>query len=312
MGGSGGGFLGGTNPAELAQKVRQAESRVRDESFEAEANGLLAEKLADFNDRDVEGTRRILEEVKAELTDELAAEVDLLFGGSVAKRTYVDGLSDVDALVLLTPKEATSDSPAEFRSMFAARLRARFGRDTVKEGQLAVTLFVDGKEVQLLPAMRVGERFLISNAMGSAWATINPRVFAESLVKANSQMSGKLVPMIKLAKAMISGLPEQRRLSGYHTECMAVEIFKDYKGQQTPRAMLQHFFNNAPAQVRTPIEDSTGQCSYVDEYLGESGSLKRQIVADALDRVARRIRNADGAKSVDQWRQMLEAFRETP
>jgi hypothetical protein len=307
MGGSGGGgFLGNTNPAALAQQLREAEGRTRNELFEAEASDLVAEKLADFNDRDVEGTRRILDNVRAELADELEAEVDLLFGGSVAKRTYVDGLSDVDALVLLTPGAATSDTPDELRSIFAERLRARFGRDTVREGHMAVTLILDGKEVQLLPAKRAGERFLISNAAGTGWATINPRAFAESLVRANSAMSGKLVPVIKLAKAVISGLPEQRRLSGYHIECMAVEAFKGYQGTQTPKAMLQHFFNSAPARVQTPIQDSTGQCSYVDEYLGEAGSLKRKIVADALDRVARRIRNADGAKSVDQWRQLLE------
>src|SRR5882724_470622 len=307
MGGSGGGgFLGGTNPAKLAQQLREAEGRTRDELFEAEASRLLAEKLAEFNDRDVEGIRRILDNVKTELVDELEAEVDLLFGGSVAKHAYVDGLSDIDALVLLTPGAATGDTPAELRSIVAERLRARFGRDTVREGHLAVTLILDGKEVQLLPAMRAGERFLISNAAGTRWATINPRAFAESLVRANSMLGGKLIPVIKLAKAVISGFPEQRRLSGYHIECMAVEVFKDYQGAQTPKAMLQHFFNSVPERVQKQIQDSTGQCSYVDEYLGESGGLKRQIVADALDRVARRIRNADGAKSIDQWRQLLE------
>jgi len=309
MGGSGGGgFLGSSKPVELAQQLRKAEEGARDEFFQAAASGLLAEKLADFNDRDVAGIRRILDRIKADLADELEAEVDLLFSGSVAKHTYVDGLSDVDALVLLAPEAATGETPADLRSTFADRLRARFGRNTVREGKLAVTLTLDEKEVQLLPAMRKGERFLIATADGAQWAKINPKAFADRLSRTNSELGGKLVPVIKLAKAVIAGLPEQRRLSGYHVECMAVEVFEGYDGAKTPKTMLQHFFNSAPTRVQSPIEDSTGQCSYVDEYLGASGSLQRQIVADALDRIARRIRNADGAKSVDQWRQLLEGF----
>src|SRR5947208_2069355 len=116
MGGGGGGFLGDSTPAKLAQQLRTAEDKVRDERFEAAVSSLLAQKLAEFNDRDVEGIRRILGRVTAELAGELEAEVDLIFGGSVAKHTYVDGLSDIDALVLLTPEATAGETPGELRS----------------------------------------------------------------------------------------------------------------------------------------------------------------------------------------------------
>jgi hypothetical protein len=69
--------------------------------------------------------------------------------------------------------------------------------------------------------------------------------------------------------------------------------------------MLGRFFEAAPRLVQTPVVDSTGQSMYIDEYLGEAGSIRRQVVADALDRVARKIRNADGAQSVSRWQELL-------
>jgi len=45
----------------------------------------------------------------------------------------------------------------------------------------------------------------------------------------------------------------------------------------------------------------------VDDYLGGAGSLERRLVGDALDRVARRIRNADSAQSVEQITALFEA-----
>jgi hypothetical protein len=118
-------------------------------------------------------------------------------------------------------------------------------------------------------------------------------------------MDGKLVPCIKLAKAIIATLPEQRQLTGYHTESLAIQVFKDYKGPKTSKAMLRHFFENAPGHVKEPIRDSSGQSVYVDEYLGEANSLGRRIAADALGRIARKIRNADGARSVERWRELF-------
>ena len=118
-------------------------------------------------------------------------------------------------------------------------------------------------------------------------------------------MNGKLVPTIKLTKAVIATLPEQRRLTGYHVESLAIKIFKDYSGTKIPKAMLHHFFEKAATFVKEPITDSSGQSVHVDEYLGGSNSLQRQIVADAMGRIARRIKNADGAGSIEMWRAIL-------
>jgi len=305
MGGSGGRFFSSrSDPSELARRVRVAEAQQNDSAFQGQVGGEIAQALAQYNHRDVHKTQSILEKIKGDLADHLNNVVELIFAGSVAKHTYVDGLSDVDALVLLNPEEA-GNSPAELRATFADVLRARYGRDKVKEGRLAVTVELDGQTIQLLPARHAGEALQISDDRGTGWSRINPQSFAEKLGRSNQDLDGKLVPTIKLAKAIMAQLPEQQQLSGYHTESLAIDIFRNYEGPKTPKAMVAQFFEKAQERVKSPIKDSTGQSIHVDEYLGQPDSLKRRIVADALGRVARKIANADGAQSLDMWRQIL-------
>lgn len=305
MGGSGGGgfFSGRPDPEKLRDRLRKAEESAVDQTFETAVAEEVASVLGEVNQRDTGEIGTILEQVQADISEEVEGAVSLLFGGSVAKHTYVDGLSDVDALVLV--KAENDESPAELKRRFVKRLVARYGRDAVSEGQLAVTVNLGGNSIQLLPASRSGSQLRISNAAGTDWARINPRRFADLLSKANKAMSGKLVPTIKLAKSVMSSLPEQRRLTGYHTEALATRIFENYGGPKVPKAMLQHFFERAPGLVLNRIRDQSGQSSYVDEYLGSPGSAKRRVTADALARIGRRLRNADGARSVQRWSELL-------
>ena len=307
MGGSGGGgfFTGSVGPDELSRRTREAQDAAEDSRFETQVSEILATELAQYNDRDSQGIRDVLQAVKDELKDEIEGSVDLLFGGSIAKHTYVDGLSDVDALVLLSRADVAGKSPEQMKKVLAKCLRARFGGEAVYVGELAVSLNIKDKWIQLLPAIREGKGFKIAASDGRTWASIKPRDFARALTKANDKLNGKLVPTIKLAKAIIATLPERRRLTGYHSESMAINVFRDYTGPQTPKAMLRYFFEQAPSHVREPIRDTSGQSVHVDEYLGPANSLQRQIVADALARIARRIKNADGARSSQMWRDVL-------
>jgi len=310
MGGSGGGgsfFYGKPDPQKLIESVRSAEQRADAQEFTSQVCATLADALAQFNNRDVEGTQRILEKVKQELSDEFDDTVGLVFGGSVAKHTYVDGLSDVDALVILKETMIEGDSPSKLVGLFAEKLRARFGRgeEKVQEGNLAVTLNIDGKSIQLLPAIRSGDAFKIASPDGRTWATINPRKFAEKLASANQALDGKLVPVIKLVKSINSGLPEQRQLTGYHIESLAINVFRGYEGARNTKDMLRYFFDKAPEYCKRLIRDSTGQSVHVDEYLGEENSVQRLVLADALGRIGRRLANADGARSLDEWQSVV-------
>lgn len=309
MGGSGGGgfFSGEVNPEHLAESVRRSEEESEDQSFSTEVSQLLGDVLSQYNDRDTEGIQAILEQVKSELSDELEDTVDLVFGGSVAKHTYIDGLSDIDALVVLKDVHAESAQPEQLIGLFADKLRARYGdsENVVKEGRLSVTLHLKEKSIQLLPAVRDGDRFKIASANGKEWSEIRPKKFAKKLTESNQRLDGKLVPVIKLAKSINSTLPEQRQLSGYHIEAMAINVFKAYDGPKNSREMLKHFFKQAPDYCKRPIRDSTGQSVHVDGSLGSENSIERRVVADAYGRIGRRLENADNARQIQQWKSAL-------
>ena len=121
----------------------------------------------------------------------------------------------------------------------------------------------------------------------------------------NQRLGQKLVPTIKLAKAIIGNLAEQQRLAGYHTEALAIKVFRDYRGPLRTKEMVRHFFARAADAVTQPMRETTGQSLYVDDYLGGERSVQRQTVATALDRIARRMSNADSGHVTEGWQELL-------
>ena len=306
MSGGGGYFSGRLTAAELARRARQAENQAHDDTFETAVSKNLASLLASYNDRDVEGTQELFNQIKATLESEIDGTIDTLFGGSISKHTYVDGISDVDALVLLNNSELADMNPDQVKSYLADCLRARYGQEAVEVGVLAVTITLQDQTIQLLPALQHGTGMKIANSDGRDWSKVNPNGFASALTSTNRKLGGKLIPCIKLIKAIVATLPEKHRITGYHTESLAINVFQGYDGPKTPKSMLSHFFEHAPEQVAQPIKDRSGQSIHVDENLGEANSLQRRVVADAFSRIARKIRNADGARSPERWKELFE------
>jgi hypothetical protein len=306
MGGSGsGGYFSGD-----PNTVRRELSALRTTSsaeFEAETANALVNLLGQMNNRDVEAISRHLDDIKQIFEDELDEAVYLRFGGSVAKHTYVDGLSDVDCLVFLDKCELAEGTPNEARTYLADRLRERLEGADVSEGTLAVTARFDDAEVQILPAVSCEGAVQIADSTGNDWSKIRPREFSRVLTNVNEANGRKVVPTIKLAKAIIANFPDQMRISGYHTESLAVKIFRTYDGPQTLRSMLRAFFERAASEVRAPIKDRTGQSVHVDDYLGREGTLERRILSDYMGRIARRMALADSTQSVEQWTSMFES-----
>ena len=305
MGGSGGGgyFSGDRNATRRA--VEAAQKEARDQAYEAECNQLLTSLLANFNDRNAEAINRHLDEIKRALEKELDGTIDLKFGGSVAKHTYVDGLSDVDSLVLLDSCELADKSPEEAKDYLAGRLQERFPRTEITEGRLAVTVKFSDAEIQLLPAVSCANSVKIADQTGSTWAEIRPKEFTRVLTAVNQANGRKVVPIVKLAKGILSTLAESQQISGYHAESLAVEIFRNYKGSSQPKEMLKYYFSEGAKRLLHPIVDRTGQSVHVDEYLGRSLSLERKIVSDGFARIARKMRLADLAGSTDEWRNLF-------
>jgi hypothetical protein len=309
MGGSGGGStFRGRSPEELRQAVRKAEDISSVRQFEVELAGTLGELLGGYNARDHQALEDRLVAIRAALQGEIEGSFDSLFGGSVAKHTYVDGLSDIDSLILLNDSHLEDHSPQRALAKLANIIEAAMGNSaTVTHGRMAVTVdYGDGMVVQLLPAIKGANGLVhVPSSRRDAWSEINPLAFKEALSRRNAACGGKLVPTIKLAKAIIGELPEAQRLSGYHMESLAIAAFRNYTGEKTTSTMLPAFFDRARELVLSPIKDSTGQSVHVDGYLGAANSPARLAASHLLDRLGRRMRNATAAASVAQWKSLF-------
>jgi Second Messenger Oligonucleotide or Dinucleotide Synthetase domain len=303
-GGGGGGPFVNRSPEQLAKQVRQAEDETAVKVFETDLSSLLGELLSVANSRDVSLVQERLDDIKGELNESLETSTDLLFGGSVAKHTYVDGLSDIDSLLVLNDSDLEAEKPSVALAKVADIVRTAAPTSaSVGAGRLAVTVqYSDGMQIQLLPAFRFKDGLRVPSFMRDDWSHISPAAFQKALSSRNEECKGKLIPTIKLVKAVIGTLPERQRLSGYHVESLAIAAFKDYFGTKIVAGMLPVFFEKARDLVLRPIRDSSGQSVHVDGYLGDADSPQRIAASHVLGRIAKRMRNASAHMSNDQWK----------
>jgi hypothetical protein len=312
MSGSGGYGFKNYTPEDIRAWIPQVQDESAQVEHRSRVNRVLSDLLAQYNDRNVELTRTRLDEIETALEDALDSSIDLRFGGSIAKRTYIDGLSDVDTLAILRDRDLASATAKDVLDLFAETLHRELGYDVdVREGQLAVTIsYPDGMEIQVLPAVQTQSGVRIPSANSVQWSPIIlPQAFAEKLTQRNRDCGNRLVPVIKLAKAILADLSGSTKPNGYHVESMAVEAFEGYSGPNNYKEMLQHFFQRASTIVLGPIQDKTGQSLNVDQDLGEPNSQSRRTLSGVLDRIARRMGNADRTGSSADW---LAVIGETP
>lgn len=310
MGGSGGGFFSGdssTKPSELIEKIKREQEQAKAREFENKVNQLINDTLKSANDRDVEAVNTHLDTMIKALNKEIDGNVQTVFGGSVSKHTYVDGLSDVDVLVVLNNSELSEKSPSEVNKYFTEQLEKRLPQTEVIPGKLAVTVkFSDGVEIQILPSIKTESGVKIAQSKGENWSNVvKPGKFAEKLVSVNQACNGKVVPVIKLVKSIVSELPGKRQMSGYHIESMAVSIFSNYNGEKTSKSMLKHFFDKSVSRVLSPIKDKTGQTVNTDSYLGAKDSVQRKAVSDSLGGIVRKIESAERSGNIRNWQDIL-------
>ena len=168
--------------------------------MDSDVNRYLQDLLIKLNDRKPEKVQGYIDEIDRVLGEDHEIE-RFLFGGSVAKHTFVDGLSDVDALVVFNKMNFQDKNPKEVLQAFLESLQGGLPQDevaTLDKGNLAVTVrYRDGTEIQLLPALTDRKDVSISNASGTEWKVINPRGFNRELAHANERLNATLVPTIK-------------------------------------------------------------------------------------------------------------------
>ena len=242
-------------------------------------NRYCEELLARYARRNQQAVTRHLESLCNIIRDE-GHVVQTMYGGSVQRGTYVTGLSDVDVLLVVNQSALANQSPSGVIQQVRRTISARLPNNPVRAGNLAVTVgYASGIEIQVLPAIRTNSGGVrIAEPGSTGWSNVvHPENFARRLAEVNDANNGRVVPVIKLAKAMAECYITRpsRKFSGYHLEALAIRAFRNYRGPQDPQTLLDHFLSHSAAAVKNPIVDTSGQSGYVDEYLGSANSRLR-------------------------------------
>lgn len=294
----------------LAKLISQANKGANASAYASEVNSLIREALATYNKRDVLAIQTHIKVLIEAIQREIEGAVKLIFGGSIRKYTYVNGLSDIDGLVLIQKTSLEKSSPQEVLDYFANQIQQRLPKTEVSVGKLAVTVrYSDGCELQLLPAIRTRTGFKIASSLSEGqWSNVvRPEAFARKLTSVNQSFSGKVVPVIKLFKVAVKEVfPKDLKLSGYHAESLAIEAFEKYTESNSYKDMLIHLSRTATDLVKTPIKDRTGQSLHVDDYLGVQNSKQRLRLCSYLRRLAQQMEVADEQQSIETWQEWFD------
>ena len=237
--------------------------------------------LARYTRRNQQAVTRHLQSLCDFLRQDGNHVVQTIFGGSVRRGTYVTGLSDVDVLLIVNQSSLVNQQPAGAIEYVRATIQSRLPQNEVTAGNLAVTVqYADGVEIQLLPAIRTNNGGIrIAEPGSTQWSNVSqPERFAEKLSEVNHARNGRVVPVIKLAKAMADCFITRQdwKISGYHLESLAIDSFSNYQGPEDPKSMLTFLLTHSMTAVMQPITDTTGQSRYVDEYLGPTDTRARR------------------------------------
>ena len=115
---SGGGGSRYTRPTSehIRRKIEEAREKEKEQLI-GEVNEFLKKRLAKYDARDVEGIKKRLEQIIAKLGNSLELDT-ILFGGSVAKQTAIQGLSDIDALAIMNDEALAKNEPQKVLDLF--------------------------------------------------------------------------------------------------------------------------------------------------------------------------------------------------
>ena len=287
----------------MCGRSRQFVPRPMPTLTDEQVNAYLRDRLRDYNERDTEAINRHIRGLRDALEQSGADVLPTRFGGSVSRHTYVDGLSDVDVLLTVNDSSLSGRDPRAVIQRMAELIQQRMPRTQVRTGRLAVTVtYADGHEIQVLPAIRTKAGIRIANPGRNEWSgVLHPERFAHKLTQVNQANGGRVIPAIKLTKALANRVirSDNDKISGYHIESLAIEAFKNYRGATDRKSMVSHLLQFSSSTVKQPIRDSTGQSRFVDDYMGRPESDARIKAATHFQQMKNRLERARSESDLD-------------
>ena len=268
-----------------------------------EINRNLRERLRDYNERDTEAIQRHIRGLRDALRQTNSEVIETRYGGSVIRNTYVNGLSDVDVLLIVNDTSLSGRDPRSVIKKMAELIQRRMPKSDVTHGDMAVTVrYTDGHEVQVLPAIKTKSGVRVADPSRNRWSkVVRPANFAQKLTQTNQANRGRVVPAIKLTKALLVRQVQSKRdhISGYHLESLAIDAFRNYKGPFDRKSMVNHLCAYASKAVLQPIQDSTGQSRNVDDYMGPQGSAERQRAVRTFTTIRTNLNSCRSESDID-------------
>ena len=200
----------------------QPRQRISDE----ETNAYLRDRLRDYNQRDSEAIKQHIRGLRDALERTDNNVLPTRFGGSVSRHTYVDGLSDVDVLLMVNESSLSGQAPEAVIRRMAELIQQRLPKTKVRIGNLAVTVsYSDGHEIQILPAVQTQAGVKIADPSHNRWSSVlHPEKFAQKLTEVNQANQGQVIPAIKVTKALSNHVirSERDKITGYHMDSLAI------------------------------------------------------------------------------------------
>ena len=110
--------------------------------------------LVRYNRRNTRAITRHLESLCGFLRQDGHRAVQTIFGGSVRRRTFVTGISDVDVLLIVNESSLVHQPPSEVIAYVKNIIRGRLRQNSVSAGDLAVTVGYSWSTTIILAALR--------------------------------------------------------------------------------------------------------------------------------------------------------------
>ena len=247
--------------------------------------------------RDFERHMQYRNEAEDAINEGIDDSVDIVYAGSVAKGTYVEGISDVDNHVRINGTSLEKKSPAEVKAYIRQQLSKLPDVKSVTETSRTVTVtYRDGTEMQYVPVIKTKNGYRVAD--GNRWSNVvYENRFRRDFQRTNKKCGGRLTSLIRILKTDNASDPKSQRMSGHHIEVMANRIFKQAPVSKTTslKEMYEYYHQHASRHIRHRMRDVTGQYTYVDKRsLGGPDSESRRALSRRFASRARRMNRSGG------------------
>lgn len=296
-------FGGGDNkyiPRENGtNEIEEVTSIETDKKFDStKISNYFNNVLKEINDYDKieEHKNTIIEKLKNEF------DINMVFSvGSRSTQTDIKNLSEVDLLVDLG-EYSTGYTSDEIIEDLAEKIKEHLPNAQIVTGTMAVAVeFPSGSILQVLPAYRNQDRYMIYDPNRQGWFPTFPKRFTEKVTDLNNQHSLQIVPTIKIVKLICE--VSKIEISPYHLSNMVLNAFEIYSGHYNIQKMVSYFFNQAKSLCLQPTLDPSEQTEYID---GDISDEERTELARSFSRVEDKIDDAIQTQTLEKWQELLK------